>query len=92
MLTKINTHSPFPSKKAITLLKNEPFSVSLAYDPADTRIPPHFAKGLGTYTVELPKVRCVGCVGCVGWMTYTLCCHVSRVGGLCGGCVGCYLE
>lgn len=48
--------SPFPSKKAITLLKSEPFSVSLSYDAADARIPPHFSKQLGTYTVELPKV------------------------------------
>lgn len=50
-------YSPFPSKKAITLLKGEPFTVSLAYDAADSRIPPHFSKALGTYTVELPKVR-----------------------------------
>lgn len=52
-------YSPFPSKKAITLLKNEPFNVSLSYDPADARIPPHFNKALGTYTVELPKVSWV---------------------------------
>lgn len=48
--------SPFPSKKAITLLKNEPFSVSLSYDDADGRIPPHVSKALGTYRIELPKV------------------------------------
>lgn len=50
-------NTPFPSKKAITLLKNEPFSVNLSYDPADARIPPHFNRALGKYTVELPKTE-----------------------------------
>jgi hypothetical protein len=54
--------SPFPSKKAITLLKNEPFNVRLSYDEADGRLPPHINKSLGTYRVELPKVSDAGCV------------------------------
>lgn len=32
-------------------------SLSLSYDNAAERIPPHFNETQGTYTVELPKVR-----------------------------------
>jgi hypothetical protein len=70
-------HSPFPSKKAITLLKSEPFSVSLSYDPADGHIPPHFNKQLGTYTVELPKVRCGVVLEAGGWGTAVLFFYIS---------------
>eukprot|EP00775_Hariotina_reticulata_P005686 gene5686-5924_t len=47
-------HSAFPCKKAITLLKNEPFKVELVYDQ-DNRIPPVFSRVVGTYSIDLPQ-------------------------------------
>eukprot|EP00879_Flechtneria_rotunda_P002596 GHRR01002797.1.p1 GENE.GHRR01002797.1~~GHRR01002797.1.p1 ORF type:complete len:847 (+),score=384.28 GHRR01002797.1:127-2667(+) len=46
--------SPFPSKKAITLLKSEAFKVELVYQQ-DEAIPKVFSRTLGTYSVQLPR-------------------------------------
>jgi hypothetical protein len=40
----------------ITLFKAEPFKVELAY-AADDRIPAAYSRSLGSYSVDLPKVR-----------------------------------
>lgn len=58
-------HAPcsvFPVKKVITLFKNEPFSVEMAYE-ADDHIPAAYTMGLGKYMVHLPKV----CTPCARW-------------------------